>query len=121
MALVTLDFNLDQEAAGVPEATYKLMVDTAEAVESQAGNPMIKIKWSVVDDPEYNGRVIYDNVVLTASMARRIKSLGDAMGLDFSMGIDPDTLPGRTAWAEIVHEEYQGEKNAKVKRYRAGR
>ena len=121
MALITLPFDLEKASAGLPEGTYKLMVDEATEVESSSGNPMIKIRWTVVDDPEYNGRTIFDNVVLVESMARRLKSLGDAMGLDFSLGVDADTLPGTTAWAEVVHESYQGEVNARVKRYRAGR
>lgn len=121
MALVTLDFDLDKESAVLPAGTYKFAAEEAELTESSNGNPMVKIKWSVVEDPQYTGRVVYDNLVLIPSMARRIKDLGTGMGLDFRKGVDPDTMIGGTTWADTMIEEYQGTESAKIKKYRSGR
>jgi len=121
MAIISLDFDLDKEAAGLPVGVYQFQIMEAEPAESQAGNPMINMKLSVVNDPQYNGRVVFDRLVLTASTARRLKVFADATGLDFSMGVDPELLVGRIVWGEVIHEEYQGEPQAKIKKYRVGK
>jgi hypothetical protein len=121
MGIISLDFDLDKEAAGLPEGVYQFQVMDAEETESQAGNPMVKLKLAVVNDPQYNGRVVFDNLVVTASMARRLAAFASAAGLDFRMGVDPEAMKTKVVWAEVQHEEYGGEMNAKIKRYRTGR
>ncbi len=121
MGVITLDFNLEEESAGLPVGVYQFQIVDAVEAESSSGNPMVKLKLSVVNDPQYNGRMVFDNLVVTASMARRLKSFADAAGLDFRMGIDPSQMMNKIVWAEVSHEEWQGETNAKIKKYRVGR
>lgn len=121
MSIISLGFDIDKEAAGLPEGTYQFQVTEAERTESQAGNPMVNMKLGVVNDPQYNGRTVYDNLVIMASTARRLKSFADSAGLDFRMGVDTEEIPGKIVWAEVMHEEYGGEMRAKIKRYLVGR
>jgi hypothetical protein len=121
MAIISLAFDIDKESAGLPEGTYQFQVSEAEAAESQAGNSMINLRLNVVNDPQYTGRTVFDRLVLTAGSARRLKAFADAAGMDFRMGVDPDELVGKIVWAEVQHEEYQGELNARIKKYRTGR
>jgi|WetSurMetagenome_2_1015567.scaffolds.fasta_scaffold134854_3 hypothetical protein len=121
MGIISLSFDLDKEAAGLPEGVYQFQINEAEEAESQAGNPMVNLRLAVVNDPQYNGRTVFDRLVLTAASARRLKAFGDAAGLDFRMGVDPAEMVGKIVWAEVKHEEYQGETNAKIARYRTGR
>jgi len=121
MGIISLDFDLEKEAAGLPEGIYQFQVNDAEETESQAGNPMVVLRLAVVNDPQYNGRTVFDRLVIMASMARRLKSFATAAGLDVSHGVDTDAMRGKIVWAEVEHEEYQGEMNAKIKKYRTGR
>ena len=121
MSIISLDFDLDKESAGLPEGVYQFQITDAETTESQAGNPMVKLKLAVVNDPQYNGRVVFDNLVIMASMARRLKAFADAAGMDVRMGVDVEAMQGKIVWAEVQHEEYMGEMNAKIKKYRTGR
>ena len=121
MGIISLSFDLDKEAAGLPEGVYQFQITDADETESQAGNPMVKLKLAVVNDPQYNGRVVYDNLVITASTARRLAAFAAAAQMDFRMGVNTDEMVGKVVWAEVQHEEYNGEMNAKIKRYRIGR
>ena len=121
MGIISLNFDLEKESAGLPEGVYQFQIGDAEQTESQAGNPMVKLKLAVVNDPLYNGRVVFDNLVIIASMARRLKSFGAAAGMDVSMGVDVEALHGKVVWADVEHEEYMGEMNAKIKKYWTGR
>jgi hypothetical protein len=88
--MITLDFDVEKEAAGMPDDTYEFEIIGLENKPSSAGNPMISLTLSVVNHPDYNGRKIYDNITLLPQTAFRIHNLCKA--LDVNAQNIPDSL-----------------------------
>lgn len=119
MALITLGFDVDKEAAGLPEGTYKFQVVSAEPKTSQSGNPMISVRSEVIEDPQYTGKSVFDNITLIPSAAFKLQEFCNAIGLDYRNGIDPDQWASRTFYGDVEHREYEGRTQVQIKKYRA--
>jgi hypothetical protein len=88
--MLTLQFDVESEAAGMPDDTYEFEITNLEQKPSSAGNPMITLTLTVVNHPDYNGRKVYDNITLLPQTAFRIHNLCRA--LDVNAQTMPDSL-----------------------------
>lgn len=113
---VSLGFDPVLEAAGIPEGTYKAQVLEATQKTASTGSEMIEVQLSVVDDPQYNGRRIYDNIVLTPKAAWKLVQFCKAFDLD-PRSIDLDSWVGRTAWIDVTLQQDSG--RPQIDKYRA--
>jgi hypothetical protein len=72
----------------VADGTYAATVSKMELKQSKAGNPMIKVEFTLSDEP-YEGRKLFDNLsLLQNSLWATKRSL-------LRMGGDKETLSGR--------------------------
>jgi len=113
---VTLDFDPVVEGADLPEGTYKVQVAEANPKDASTGSKMIELVMEVIDDAQFNGRRVYDNVVLAKNTAWKILQVTNALGLKASSGqLDLDDWVGRTMWTEVQLDDSG---RARPKRYR---
>lgn len=107
------------EAYGkVGEGIHPAKIVEAEQTTSQAGDDMITVAFEVTAGPDKGGRV-YDNFVLTQKALWKLKVLLKAIGMkcDGKLIVDLDRLIGKACDVEVYHDEYNGQKRAKVSDY----
>jgi hypothetical protein len=82
----------------IPNGWYDAEVVHAEEGTSQAGNEKIDLRWKVLAG-EFEGRLIFDNLVFTESTLWRVKQTLIALGFDadFKGSVDGEELLGRHA------------------------
>jgi len=93
----------DLAAEGLlPKGEYDFEVQDAEDTTSKAGNDMIKVRLSVLDNEGTSAHTIWD--YLLESMAYKLKSFADATGLssEYAAGsLQASDLIGRAGRAKI--------------------
>lgn len=107
------------EAYGkVGEGIHPAKIVEAEQGTSQAGDDMITVAYEVTAGPDKGGRV-YDNFVLTQKALWKLKVMLKAIGMkcDGRLVIDLDRLIGKACDIEVFHDEYNGQKRAKISDY----
>ena len=102
--LVTLDFDPIKEGADVAEGTYQFQVVEANEETSQSGNPMIALRLSIVNDPQFSGRNLFDRIVLIPSVAWKLNQFCACIGAD-PRSLDLDTMIGKTGWVVVELDE----------------
>ena len=119
--LVTLDFDIEREAMGevIADGSYKFQLSSAELTVASTGNRMIKVASDIVDDPQFNGRRIFDNLVLTPAAAWKLSQFCKALGISTKTPLDPDEWVGKTFYADVEGDEYEGVTRPKITKYRA--
>lgn len=108
----------------IPEGEYHVVVKKVEEVESSGGNPMVKVRLMILDEGEYLGKLIFDQIVFCDSMKGRNKHILKVLEQPYEEAkgeegfeIDPDEWIGKKARVAVIHEEYQGKDKAKVSQY----
>lgn len=119
--LITLDFDVEKEAMGevIPDGSYRFQLSSAEPTVASTGNRMIKVAGDIVDDPQYSGRRIYDNIVLTPAAAWKLAQFAKALGFSTKEPLNPASWVGKTYFADVEGEEYEGVTRPKIAKYRA--
>jgi hypothetical protein len=119
MAILTLDYNLEdveeKSFEPLPAAQYFAQIvnpDDVELKESSTGKPMLKIVWTV-QDGEFTGRKIFDNVVLSVDW--KVKQYADIAGIESGTELDTEDFVGVEALLDVVQDTYQGKVNNKIK------
>ena len=106
-----IDFSsVPDSAAPVAAGTYNCTIVHAAPALSKAGNLMIKIRWRIDDDGEYNRRLIFDNLVFSPNALWRIRQVLEALGYakDFNGEIRPESLLGESATLKITIQAGNG-------------
>lgn len=118
MASLNLDFSSVTSRDPMPEGVYDVTISKVEQVVSKSsGNPMLKVEFDV-QDPEYTGRKLWANYVLTEAAMWKVKELFDSLGLDTSSMVDMDTdeLIGLSCKAKVAQREYEGNVQNEIKK-----
>lgn len=118
--------NIQTSFEALPAGDYDLEIVEATATQSKAGKPMFKTKSKVVGGP-YNGRLLWDNIVLTTDNAQALGFFFRKMG---ALGLTVDyfkqkpsnahitaSLQGRKYRAKIGQRTYNGELQNEFKTY----
>jgi hypothetical protein len=103
----------------IPEGTYSVKVAEAEIVESQSGNPMVKIVFEVTEGKQ-KGSKLFENVSLQPQALFKLKALLLALGYDIPDGafdLDVTELLDLECEVEVAHEKYEGKNRAKIVEY----
>ncbi len=83
-----------------------------EPVQSRAGDPMLKVKFARVSDPQEH---IYDNIMLAGGgWGIGKQKLGALLEANFKGDLDPLDLVGKRLWLYTVVDTYKGKDNLKV-------
>jgi hypothetical protein len=107
----------------LPAGEYKVQISDTDIVTPKSGNgKMIKIVYEVVADAQYDGRKIFDNIIVEHSSAdaERIgeQKLNTIMALTKVKEMkDTAQLHGKTLTLLLGVKEYNGEKQSFVKKY----
>ena len=116
----------------IPSAKYVCEVANQLKVEAakDSKNSIVKIELRVIDDGEYKGRILFDNLVIAADPATKAKTEWKIAQFAVATGcytkdnldqIDLDVFQGSTVevMVGVKVEEYQGEKRSKnvIKQY----
>lgn len=118
MASLNLDFSSVTSRGPLPEGIYDVTVAKVEqTVSKSSGNPMLKVEFDV-QDPEYTGRKMWSNYVLTEQAMWKVKELFDSLGLDTSalVEMDTDELIGLSCKAKVAQREYDGNIQNEIKK-----
>lgn len=112
----------------IPAGWYPLTIREAEIKDTKAGNGKMLSIQTVVDGPNYNGRVVFANITLknpndkAVEIGRKqLDNLGRACGL--SSLTDTDQLIGRRVEGKLTiqrSEEYGDQNEIRAYRARAG-
>lgn len=118
MASINLDFSNVPSREPLPEGIYPVSIAKVEQTLSKSsGNPMLKIEFNI-NDPEYSGRKVWANYVLTEAAMWKVMELFKALGLptESIVSIDTDELVGLECSAQIGQREYEGNIQNEVKK-----
>lgn len=87
----------------------------AKLDQSQGGDDMIKAVFEITKGND-KGCKVYENFPLIEKALWKLKSFMQAAGMkaDGRLTIDLDKLEGKVCIIEIVHEDYNGQKRAKI-------
>ena len=100
----------------LPVGDYRVRIASAEEKTSKAGNPMVELKFDVSGK---NSKLFF-YIVIDQSSADKIKQTNQRLGefyecFGIPMGnLDPRTWVGKVGACRVKHEDYNGEKTAKV-------
>jgi len=112
---ITLDF----DHVFPPEGEYILECVKAEMKSDKNGYDLEKIQWSIIA-PTNAGHIVFDQISFApAAMAMAQQRLEAMTGIpyrDSNMVVDEKDHPGLRVHAMLVHDEYDGVQQLKVKR-----
>lgn len=98
-------------------------IHTAKVVEilektSQGGDDMLQFAFEIIKGDDKGSRV-FENFVLTDKALWKLKSFLQAIGMkaDGKMVLDLDKLLGKICDIEVFHDDYNGQKRAKISDY----
>ena len=118
----------DTRSAPIPEGEYLLAVDEVEYKLSRNGDPQLAFKLVVADEGAQKGRMVFHYATATsqsdagkAMFVECVRAfLGAGARLPLGKGTPEENAApffGKTAKALLSHEEYQGNVNARVRRF----
>lgn len=127
---ITINIDADtpgfgQSSEPVPEGTYEVLIEDVTLVESKsaknAGKPMYSIRFRIQDEGEAKNRALFTNVCLWPEAAISLLQLLDAIGEPVTQAGKLEVpeeryLMGKDLRVKVVHEEYNGGMQARVKR-----
>ena len=105
MTLINLDYNLEDVSSSfepLPESQYFARLDKCTLVKSSTGKDMLKIEW-VIKEGEFEGRKIYDNVVLSVDW--KVKQYAVLAGVEEGTSLDTSDFEGVEALLNVIQEE----------------
>ena len=112
----------------VPAGTYVVNISKTEVKPCKDGQKqMLKVNFRINDGSEFNGKPIFDQIVLphhsmseTANemSANKVKRLCLATGVEVTGDdLDPNTFTGRTLRIEVTVRQYEGKDQNEVRDY----
>jgi len=106
----------------IPEAKYPVRVVSADVRPSKSSGMDTWCLDLEIEGPKYAGRKLWLYISMKPEAVGVRKGAMTALGLDTSQMVNYDLIDDvidRKALAEVYHDEYQGEKRAKVRRLRS--
>jgi hypothetical protein len=126
MPELVIDFSETQSFDPLPPGDYVVSVESAKPGKSTAGNPKVSLQVKVIEG-EQEGRMLFDDLVLTGKGAFKIRQALKAFGLLDSdqdqVRLDSDDLVGCVGTVTVANEVWaeedggDGETRSRVKKY----
>jgi len=88
----------------LPEGQYMCRIDKCTLTQSSTGKPMLKMEWVVIDG-EFEGRRIFDNVVISDQTRWKVKQYADLAGITEGTAVDTNDFEGVEALLGVFQEE----------------
>jgi len=97
-----------EEFSPVSPGTYLCRLDEVEEAQTQVGDELWKLRWTITEGPN-QGRIFFDNMVFSKAALKRVKHICTSLGLDPTGEIDltPDRIKGRSCRVTVDIEEYE--------------
>lgn len=102
-----------------PEGEWLAKLKKIEEVEIQgSGDDGLKAQFEVIKGAA-KGSSVFETFSLTERALWKLKSFLDAIGVKSSgrIAIDLDKLEGKVCIVDVIHDEYNGQKRAKISAY----
>lgn len=114
-----LDFTGVQAYKKCEEGIHTAKLVSIDEGTSQAGDDMLKATFEIISNNSSKGARVFDNFVLTDKALWKFKMCLSAMGVkcEGKIALDLDKLIGKVVDVDIAHEEYNGQKRARIMEY----
>lgn len=102
-----------------PEGEWLAQLKKAEMGEVQgSGDDCIKAQFEVIKGSA-KGNTVFETFSLTEKALWKLKSFLDAVGMKSNgkLTLDLDKLEGKVCIIDVIHDEYNGQKRAKISSY----
>ena len=102
-----------------PEGEWLAQLKKAEMGEVQgSGDDCIKVQFEVIKGSA-KGNTVFETFSLTEKALWKLKSFLDAVGMKSNgkLTLDLDKLEGKVCIIDVIHDEYNGQKRAKISSY----
>lgn len=116
---VKVDMTGVESYSRCPEGEWLARLKKIEEVEIQgSGDDGLKAQFEVIKG-DAKGCSVFETFSLTEKALWKLKSFLDAAGLKSSgrLSLDLDKLEGKTCIIDVIHDEYNGQKRAKISAY----
>lgn len=116
---VKVDMTGVESYSRCPEGEWLARLKKIEEVEIQgSGDDGLKAQFEVIKG-NAKGCSVFETFSLTEKALWKLKSFLDAAGLKSSgrLSLDLDKLEGKTCIIDVIHDEYNGQKRAKISAY----
>lgn len=123
MPSVKLPMNMsDVEASStfevMPPGNYEVEINEMKLKKSAAGNDYFAITYKVINDDEFAGQKLWDNVSLVPAALFKLKQLSLACGINIEDELDTEDFLGATLEVVVdIGKNQNGEDRNEVKRY----
>ena len=99
----------------VAEGRYRCVIERIVEKTSSQGNEMWRLRLRIIEG-QYQNQKISDNLVFSEKALSRVKMLCKAVGIPVvgAFDLQPQHLYEKEVAIDVIHEEYQGQKQAKV-------
>lgn len=113
------DFTNVQSYKRCEEGIHTVKLIQLDEGTSQAGDDMLKATFEVISAGNSKGARVFDNFVLTDKALWKFKMCLQGMGVkcDGKIAVDLDKLIGKVVDVDVAHEEYNGQKRARILEY----
>ena len=102
-----------------PEGEWLAQLKKAEMGEVQgSGDDCIKAQFEVIEGSA-KGNTVFETFSLTEKALWKLKSFLDAAGMKSNgkLTLDLDKMEGKVCIIDVIHDEYNGQKRAKISSY----
>lgn len=102
-----------------PEGEWLVQLKKAEMGEVQgSGDDCIKAQFEVIKGSA-KGNTVFETFSLTEKALWKLKSFLDAVGMKSTgkLTLDLDKMEGKVCIIDVIHDEYNGQKRAKISAY----
>lgn len=89
----------------LPPGTYNFEITNIEMKTSKAGFPKMAVAYSVLDDPEYAGTKVFEDISLAPQALYSLKKLAMATGVEIDKVFDTEDFLGAHFTAVVEVEE----------------
>ena len=116
---VKVDMTGVESYSRCPEGEWLARLKKIEEVEIQgSGDDGLKAQFEVIKG-DAKGCSVFETFSLTEKALWKLKSFLDAAGMKSSgrLSLDLDKLEGKTCIIDVIHDEYNGQKRAKISAY----
>lgn len=113
----SFDLKREGNSGLLPNGVYRIVVEDAQEKTGPSGHPYVNLKIKAIVKGKQSSMPIFE-VLSTAPEARfRVEQFLDAVGAPESGSANARWFKGKSCWASLKSEEYQGTWRNKVAQY----
>jgi hypothetical protein len=111
------DFEREGNSGLLPNGVYRIVIEDAQEKTGPSGYPYVNLKIRAINKGQKSAMPIFE-VLSTAPEARfRVEQFLDAVGAPESGSAGARWFKGKSCWASLKSDEYQGTWRNKVAQY----